>query len=70
MKAKKIGLTKNKYIKNKTKFIIFSLKLITLIKPEKQIQFFEGLKRYSIKGEKKKRIIWFIYRLLFKILVK
>ena len=54
MKGKKIGLSKKKYIQ-KTKFVIFTLKLITLIKVEKQRQFFEEVKLYSLKGDKKEK---------------
>ena len=54
MKAKKIGLSRKIYIK-KTKFVIFTLKLITLIKAEKQRQFFEEVKLYSLKGDKKEK---------------
>lgn len=48
-KCKKIGLCKKKYI-DKTKILIFSLKLITLIKSNRQNEFFNQIEKYAING--------------------
>ena len=65
MKAKKIGLSRKKYIK-KTKIIIFALKLITLIKPDKHKEFFEEIKFYSLNGDKIEKELFDVFLKYFE----
>ena len=64
-KAKKIGICRKKYI-NKTKILIFGLKLLTLIKPNKQKEFFDEIELYCNNGNTEEKNLYSLYIKYFR----